>query len=227
MIKVSDLTISYGRKRVLENVSLEIKKGGIHVFLGKNGSGKTSLFNAFFRLLKNYGGSFKGTITYKGKVLKRSQMSYLISDDFFYQNIKGSEYLEIMGGNDKKDFFNDLNSFFELPLDEYVHTYSEGMKKKISLMGVFGKDAEIYLLDEPFTDLDVLGIEITLELIKRLKENGRTIFLSTHMLKEIEGTWNQFYLLSNKSVSMYSSIDKLKKAYHSQHDFSEALKHLH
>ena len=225
MIKISNLTARYGKKIVLQDVSLEIENGQAHIFLGKNGSGKTTFFNVLYRLLKNYRGKYNGEITYNGDSLKRSHISYLISDNFFYKNITGFEYLDIVSCKEGKAFFSDLNTVFELPLEDYIQTYSKGMRKKISLMGVFATKAPIYLLDEPFSDLDLSGIEITLKIINRLKEEGRTILLSTHMLKELNNIQDQVYLIDNKSILQYESIEELKKAYRSTKNYEQILRH--
>lgn len=216
MIEISDLIISYGNKIILENINLTMQKGQVHVFLGKNGSGKTSFFNSVYRFIKNYGGTQKGNISYNKLPLKRSDISYLMSDQFYYNKITGYEHLEIICGKDSKYLIDTLNSYFTLPLNEYIHTYSKGMKKKVSLISTFSVEAPIYILDEPFSDLDILGIDVTLSYLKKLKRDNKIILLSTHMLREAEDILDKIYLIKNKSVTYFDNIDELKSTYNNE-----------
>lgn len=187
-LELKNIEFSYSKssKNILNNFSLSIKEGTIHGILGDNGAGKTTLFNLIFGFLS----PTKGTI----QTNKTKEIAFLQTENYFYPYITGSEHLFLsIQFQDKskenqkiiRQKIDDWNQLFELPLHDFAQDYSTGMKRKLSLLSVLLLDKDIIILDEPFNGLDLQTSEIVHLIIQKLKKNGKTILLSSHILETI------------------------------------------
>jgi ABC-2 type transport system ATP-binding protein len=142
MITIKDLSFSYGKtSKVLDSLCLSLSENKIHGIVGLNGAGKTSLLNAIYGLVRiDY-----GTISREGKNVTKKDISYLVTENFFYSNITGREYLSLFV-NQKFDS-DKWNGLFSLPLDQIIDGYSTGMKKKLALLGILKQDKPLMILD--------------------------------------------------------------------------------
>jgi len=177
IITIKDFSFNYGEKIVIKNLSLSVEKASVHSILGDNGAGKTTLFNSIFDNSK-----FADKIILDENA--RKSIAYLEAETFFYSYMTGKEYLEIISKSNLNEL-NKWNELFELPLDEYVTSYSTGMKKKLSILGIFLLQKDILILDEPFNGLDFKSVEIINYAIQKLKNIGKTILLSSHVLETL------------------------------------------
>lgn len=178
MIALKNIYIAFGKYQVLNNLSLQMEGGLIHGVVGQNGSGKTTLFNA----LAGNESIDQGEALYDGQQLKSSQIGYLETQNFFYSKITAQDYLNLFPQTNSSFKLEGFQAFFKLPLKELVTHYSTGMKKKLALLAILKQQKDIFLLDEPFNGLDLETnkvLEVTLSL---LKERGKTIILSSHVL---------------------------------------------
>jgi ABC-2 type transport system ATP-binding protein len=179
MITIDNLTAGYRGSTVLHGISLSLEEGRIHGLVGLNGSGKTTLLRCIYGLIHSVSGGVKRD----GAELNRRFMSFLETDLYFYHGITGGEYLSLFrspGGNE----FNmkEWADLFHLPLNGLVEHYSTGMKKKLALLGLIKTGKQVLLLDEPFNGLDLESARILQAVISRLREKGRTVLLTSHML---------------------------------------------
>ena len=178
MIELKGLSVSYGENDVLKDISAEFGVSEVHGVAGLNGSGKTTLFNAMAGFLKPY----KGVILYNGRKIERSDFGFLETENYFYSNITGNEYLKLFPDSNKRFSVESINSLFKLPLDEVIETYSNGMKKKLALTAVLKQEKDIYILDEPFNGLDMESCKLVEIVINQLRDKGKTVFVSSHIL---------------------------------------------
>lgn len=200
IIELNSFSFSYRRKNIFNNLSLVIEQGTVHGILGANGAGKTTLFNCIFNHHQ-----------YPGIVLDDShkkEIAYLQAEPYFYPYMTGAEYLKILSGNIVAQQISLWNEIFQLPLEEYVHNYSTGMKKKIALLGNILLDKKILLLDEPTNGLDLETNEFFKLLIKRLKDYGVTVLISSHILEVLFSTCDSITLLSRPGK--VTTYDKTK-----------------
>lgn len=180
MITIRNLTISYKKgEKVIDNLNLSLDVGLIHGIVGLNGAGKTTFLNALFGLKK----PDAGTITFNGQKISKKSVAYLVTENFFYSNITGNEYLSLFKNS---EFATDhWNKLFNLPLDKIIDGYSTGMKKKLALLGILKQDKSIMILDEPFNGLDIETCRIIRMILLRLKEKGKTIMITSHIIETL------------------------------------------
>ncbi len=126
-----------------------------------------------------------GKIQFDNRSLVKKDVAYLETNNFFYSNITGREYLELFTYHHPNFAIAEWNQLFDLPLDQYTESYSTGMKKKLAFMGVIALDRAILVLDEPFNGIDLETTQKLKTIIKTLQERGKTILLTSHILESL------------------------------------------
>ncbi len=196
MIKIQNLTVSYGKNIILENLKLELQPTHIHGLIGLNGSGKTTLLNTLYGLNK----PDAGEIFYEQKKLTRKNIAFLPTQNFFYSRITGEEYLRLFQTQNQQFSIQDWNEIFELPLKKLIEDYSTGMKKKLALLGILSLNRPIFILDEPSNGLDLESNQILKKIMLRLKETGKTILITSHILEMLWTVCDVIHHLENKKI---------------------------
>jgi ABC-2 type transport system ATP-binding protein len=180
MIKIDNLKVNYDNRTVLNELCLEISSNTIHGLVGLNGSGKTTLLNTIYGLKDK----LQGTIRYKNEDLKRNNIAYLETINYFYPRITGKEYLNMFKSQNTDFDIEQWNELFELPLNKLIDDYSTGMKKKLALMGILCLNREILILDEPFNGIDLETVHKIKTLLLKLKAK-KTILIASHILESL------------------------------------------
>jgi len=196
MLTINSLTVSYSGRIVLENLELNLELAQIHGIVGLNGAGKTTLLNVLY----GFKNKDTGSILHNDLPLKRTEISYLETEIFYYSNITGKEYLSLFQRLKSNYNLDDWNKIFKLPLDQLIESYSTGMKKKLALMAVLKQDKEIVILDEPFNGLDIESSKVLSLLITKLKEKGRTVIITSHILESLTNICDYIHYLDNKII---------------------------
>jgi ABC-2 type transport system ATP-binding protein len=204
MIEIKDLSIAYGSKYVIKDLNVTFNEHSVYGIVGLNGAGKTTLFNALNGSKKKA----SGYIHYNDRILDKTDVAFLETHNYYYSYITGREYLDLfLQTNDRYDVEN-LQKIFDLPLDELIENYSTGMKKKLALISMLKKDKPIYLLDEPFNGLDIESNKVVEIIIQLLKEKGKTLFVSSHIIDPLLKVCDAICLLKNGHfVKQYSKED--------------------
>jgi ABC-2 type transport system ATP-binding protein len=195
MISIKNLSVSFGEHVVLNNISMNFVEGHVHGIVGLNGAGKTTFFNALAKTLK----PDEGLVEKDGIPLTIKDTAYLETVNFFYSRITGNEYLKIFKHTNADFNVQTFQQYFKLPLDELVENYSTGMKKKLALLAILKQDKPIFILDEPFNGLDLETNKILELIITTLKQKGKTVFISSHIIEPLLTTCNNIHLLENGS----------------------------
>jgi len=195
MIIIKNLSVSYKKKlRIIDALNLSIQEKTINGIVGLNGAGKTTLLNSIFGLLKRD----EGEINFKQERISKKQISYLPAENFFYSYITGREYLNIFKTENFDE--NKWNKLFLLPLDQIIDEYSTGMKKKLALLGILKQDKLIMILDEPFNGLDIETARIMRSVLLKLKEKGRTIIITSHIIETLTNLCDYIHFLEEGKI---------------------------
>lgn len=196
MLNFKNLSYNYSSNQVLKNLNLSLDKGKVHGLIGLNGSGKTTLLNCLFGFIKPP----SGEILWNDLLIERKDISFLETQNFFYPNLTGREFLTIFPdgkGNFNEDAWKDL---LDLPIDEMVEGYSTGMKKKLALLCILKLDRPIIVLDEPFNGLDMETNHILEKLISILKQKGKTIIITSHILEILHNVCDEIHWLKDGGI---------------------------
>src|SRR6218665_653543 len=190
MIELTDVSAAYGPLRVLKGISKAFHGGNIYGIIGLNGAGKTTLFNVIAGA-KEYSGSITHSF---GNNPIRKETAMLPTTPYFFPKSLGEEYLAVVK-HAKGEAAYDSNNLFNIPLKKYVSSYSAGMKKKTGFLGLLIGTHEAYILDEPFNDVDIIGNVIMKKEITKLKESGKIVLLSSHILSSLTDICDEILLL--------------------------------
>lgn len=190
-VEVSGLTKSFGTVHALRGLDLTVPTGEVTGFLGPNGSGKSTTIRILLGLLRADGGraTVLGGDPWVDAVRLHRSIAYVPGDVTLWPNLTGGEAIDILarlsGPLDPARKAAMLERF-ELDPTKKARTYSKGNRQKVALVCALASDAELYLLDEPTAGLDpLMEAEFTDE-VRRLRDAGRTVLLSSHILAEVE-----------------------------------------
>ena len=215
MIKIENLSKSFGSQIVLKSINLEFEKGKVYGIVGENGAGKTTLFRCIAGLEK-----FDGKISSDLTNIK-GQLGFLQTEPFFFSKITGKEYIRLLANARQKDIQNvNAKNIFDLPLNQYASTYSTGMKKKLALTAILFQKNEILILDEPFNGVDIQSNLIITELIHKLKSIGKTLVISSHIFATLATTCDEIFLLKEGEVIRQVTEDEFEQLEREMKDFS-------
>lgn len=197
---------SFGKEKILEDVNFTIEKGEIFGVVGNNGSGKTVLMKCICGFLQ----ADSGKITINGKVIGKDcdfpeSLGMIIETPGFLPNISGYKNLKILAGLKaiigKEEI---LKSLERVGLDPYmkkpVAKYSLGMRQRLGIAQAIMEDPDVLILDEPFNGLDKTGVKHMRELLKELKNQGKSILLASHNAQDIEELCDDVHEMEDKWI---------------------------
>ncbi len=215
VINVSNLTIDYGNERGIFNFNFNIEKGKCVALVGTNGSGKTTTLRTLMGFLKPNNGDAKinNLDSWKDAKEIKNDVSYVPGEINFPDVGSGDSFLNIQRGfyNIKDETYMDkLIDIFKLDTRVPLRRMSKGMKQKVALVCAFMKDSDIILLDEPSTGLDPLMRDNLIELILEEKKKGKTIFMSSHIFKEIEDTCDKVIFIDKGHIIDEIDMSQIK-----------------
>lgn len=210
LIETFNLTKKYGRKLALNKVNLKINRGQLVAYLGTNGAGKSTTINILIGLLK----PTSGTITYAKDLKIGVVFQNSVLDDVL--TVKDNLYLRArMYKTFSKEWLEKLIGLIGIRsfLNQKYGTLSGGQKRRVDIARALIDHPDILFLDEPTTGLDLQTRIVIWDLLQKLqKEQGLTIFLTTHYLEEAENA-DQMYILENGNVLAEGSAEEIKEMY--------------
>ena len=201
MLEILNLRKAYGPHVVLHDVSMNLRPGTIHGLVGANGAGKTTLINCLYGLEND----FVGTIRATAGTSVREHCGLLPYEPYFYPRLTGREYLEFClqaRGRPVVDFTG-WNQLLELPLDQYADEYSAGMRKKLALLALLVQQFNYLILDEPFNGLDLEANLLLKAILRRLRDRGTGILLTSHILGALTETCDEISVLLDGRVGRH------------------------
>lgn len=192
MLSIADLRCAYGDRTVVDIPQYGLAPG-VHGIVGLNGAGKTTFLNA----LHGFGRNTEARVQWSGAGLGHWNAAFLETENYFHPGITGREYLELFMSGTGADDARVLNELLEVPLDALITSYSTGMRRKLALLGVLGLDRVVLLLDEPMNGLDLASVRVLEAIVRRLRERGRTVLITSHVLGPLIAVCDRIHLLQH------------------------------
>lgn len=190
-IEAIGLVKRFGRTRALDGLDLSVAEGEVHGFLGPNGAGKSTTLRVLLGLLRAGGGTARvlGRDPWRDAVAVHRDIAYVPGDVSLWPNLSGGETIDFLtrlrGGADPA-LRTRLLTDFELDPRKKGRSYSKGNRQKVALIAAFARPAELYVFDEPTSGLDPLMESVFRAEVERVRRDGATVLLSSHILSEVE-----------------------------------------
>jgi ABC-2 type transport system ATP-binding protein len=207
----------------LKDVSFEVKEKEMVGLIGLNGAGKSTTIKHIIGLMEPHRGAVKinGQIFTENKEAYRKLFTFVPETPVLYEELTLEEHLRLTAmayGLDEATYNERITSLLtefrmEKRLKWFPAHFSKGMKQKVMIMCAFLVQPSLYIVDEPFVGLDPLGIQSLLDLMKKMKENGAGILMSTHILTTAEKYCDSFIILHEGKVRAKGTLDELRKQF--------------
>ena len=215
IIEVEGLTKSYGSKRGITNVSFRVEEGEVFGFLGPNGAGKTTTIRLLMALLRADAGTARiaGLDCWQQSVEIKRLIGYLPGELSLDPGLTGGQILEYFGhlrGGVDQAYLKQLIKRFDLDPSRKFRQYSSGNKRKIGIIQAFMHRPRLLILDEPTSGLDPLNQQEFDRMVKEVRDEGRTVFLSSHILSEVEQTCTRVGIIREGQLVRVGSVAELK-----------------
>lgn len=215
-IKMEQLTKYYGKARGIEGISLRIKEGEFFGFIGPNGAGKSTTIRTLLGLISPNAGSASifGLDMIKEKEAILAQVGYLPSEAVFYPGMKVKEVLKLsagLRGKECKEATEELCRRLQLDGNRKVEELSFGNRKKVGIVCALQHNPKLLILDEPTSGLDPLMQKEFFDILRERNEAGTTIFLSSHILSEIQRNCTRAAVIREGKIIACDSVEALTK----------------
>ena len=219
IISIVDLQMSYGSKKVLNGINLEIPRGQIIGYIGTNGAGKSTTIKIMLGIIEGYEGKVEilGQDISNGSVEYKKKIGYVPELADIYENLTAYEYItflgEIYGLKEEKliEKSKKLMALFGMKevINSRISSYSKGMKQKLLIICSLIHNPEILFFDEPLSGLDANSVMVFKEVMRSLANNGKTIFYSSHIMDVVEKVSDRILLINNGQVVADGSFEEL------------------
>lgn len=220
MLKINNLTKTFGKKKAVDNLTIHIKPGEIYGFIGHNGAGKTTTIKSCIGLLNfDEGEIFINGISIKDDPIGCKQITAYVPDNpDLYDFMTGIKYLNFVADiykvnkKERQSRIKEFADLFELTKDlaEPINSYSHGMKQKLALIAAFLHNPKLIIMDEPFVGLDPMAAHKMKEAMRTFCDNGGAIFFSTHVLEVAEKLCDKVAIIKNGSLVISGSMEEIK-----------------
>ena len=215
VIEVQDLKKNYGSVRALNGLDLNVHEGDVFGFIGPNGAGKTTTIRILLGLLRKSGGQatlFGGDV-WKDASLLHKRLAYIPSEVNLWPTLTGGEVIDLLArlrGNLDTKRKSELLERFQLDPTKKCKTYSKGNRQKVAIISAFISDVELMILDEPTSGLDPLMELQFQDCIMTTKKEGKTVFLSSHILSEVEKLCDRISIIKAGKIVESNTMAELR-----------------
>jgi len=216
-IIVNNLTKYYGNLLALDSLNLSVNEGQIFAFIGPNGAGKTTTIRLLLNLIKPTEGEIRllGLNFKTNEVLIKQKIGFLPGELSLYNNLKGSEFLtyfENLRKYSDKKYIRNLSDRLDIDLSRKIGELSKGNKQKIGIIQSLMHRPELMILDEPTSGLDPLVQQEFHQILFENKQEGKTIFLSSHVLTEVEKVADRVGFIRDGKLVIENDMENLKES---------------
>lgn len=215
IIKTKGLTKRYGETVALEGLNLSVREGEVLGCLGPNGAGKTTTIRLLLGLIAPTRGSATifGLDAMDDAAVIHRDIAYVPGESSFWPSLSGAETLRLLAnvhGSVDKDYQAALMHKFEFDPTKKVRSYSKGNRQKIGLIAALSTRAKLLIFDEPTSGLDPVMAKVFRDEVMAAKKNGQTVFLSSHMLEEVEELCDRIAVLKKGELVELGTLDELR-----------------
>lgn len=220
MLRIENLTKTYGEKRAVDNLSLCIAPGEIYGFIGHNGAGKTTTLKAVVGILQFDKGEvfIKGESIRKNPLACKQKIAYIPDNPDLYEFMTGIKFLnfiaDIFGVPEEKrqERIRKYADLFEMTenLAQPIASYSHGMKQKLAIISAWIHEPKLIIMDEPFVGLDPKAAHILKQMMREVCDEGGAIFFSTHVLEVAEKLCDKVAIIRNGQLIQSGTMQEVK-----------------
>lgn len=215
IIEINQLQKKFGNFEALKNVSFSVEHGEVTGFIGPNGAGKSTTIRILLGIIKRTGGEAKifGRDVWKDRQEIHKKVSYVPGGIALWNNLSGGEIIDVFmklhgnGDKEKRDYLIDR---FELDPKKKAKNYSTGNRQKVGLISALAVDSDLYVFDEPTSGLDPLMESIFQEEVKKIKNEGKAVLLSSHILSEVEQLADKVVIIRQGEIVESGSLAEMR-----------------
>ncbi|MGE7696409.1 ATP-binding cassette domain-containing protein [Lysinibacillus sp. NPDC094177] len=215
VLEVRNLTKKFGKFTALDGVNFEVRSGEVFGFIGPNGAGKSTTIGVLLGILKATDGEVKlfGKDAWNEAVEIHKRLAYVPGDVNLWPNLTGGEVIDLfvkLRGTNNKSKREVLIKKFDLDPTKKCRTYSKGNRQKVALIAAFSSEADLYILDEPTSGLDPLMEQVFQECVMEIKNKGKSVLLSSHILSEVEKLCDRVGIIRQGKIIETGSLNELR-----------------
>lgn len=229
MLEVLNVYKNYGKKEAVKNVSFTIKPGEIYGFLGHNGAGKTSTIKMCTGLLAPSAGNISicGYDIVSQSLEAKRHIGYVPENPYLYDKLTGREFVnlvsKIYNKSDSIDTQDRINALLESvqmqeDADKLIGSYSQGMRKKITLCAALAHNPKVIFLDEPTNGLDATSAKTVKDIFRKYANDGASVLFTTHILEIAEKLCDRVGIVHQGELIVEGTIEEIKNKYHQYGD---------
>lgn len=216
ILEIIHLQKNFGKFKALKDINFSISKGEIFGFIGPNGAGKSTTIRILLGILRKSGGQAKifGKEVFENSQYINKRIAYVPGDVYLWPNLSGGElidYLLKLRGAVHTHETDRLIKLFELDPTKKAGTYSKGNRQKVAIIAALAANADFFIFDEPTSGLDPLNEIRFQDELMRLKDAGKSILLSSHILSEVEKLADHVAIIREGEIVEMGSLDSLHK----------------
>jgi ABC-2 type transport system ATP-binding protein len=215
VVRAHALTKRYGRERGVTELDFEVEPGEVFGFLGPNGAGKTTTIRLLLDLIRPTSGRLEvfGLDPRRDGVAVRRRIGYVPGDLLLYERLTARELIRFFAslrGRDDLGAAERLAGRLELELDRPIRSLSKGNRQKVGLVQALQHRPELLVLDEPTAGLDPFGQQLVHELLREATAEGRTAFLSSHVLSEVQEVADRVAIVREGRIVLVEEVELLR-----------------
>jgi ABC-2 type transport system ATP-binding protein len=220
MLRIENLTKTYGTKKAVDDLTLHIMPGEIYGFIGHNGAGKTTTIKACCGILQFDNGEIyiNGTSVKADPISAKKCLAYIPDNPDLYEFMTGIQFLnfiaDIFGvsADTRQERIRKYADIFELTSDlaQPISAYSHGMKQKLAIIAAWLHDPKLIIMDEPFVGLDPKASHTLKQMMREVCDRGGAIFFSTHVLEVAEKLCDKIAIIKNGQLIRSGTMEEVK-----------------
>lgn len=215
VIQATNLTKIYGNTAALNGLDLAVQKGEVLGYLGPNGAGKTTTIRLLLGLISPTRGSAAifGLDAHAQAAEIHKRIAYVPGETSYWPSLSGAETLKLLAnvhGSTDVEYQKELLEKFKFDPNKKIRSYSKGNRQKIALIAALATRADILIFDEPTSGLDPVMAKVFRDEVRTAKQHGQTIFLSSHMLEEVEELCDRVAVLKEGTLIELGTLEELR-----------------